>query len=80
MTDQTQYVIFRKIDFLINHWVLHLHVGTIKSYLNKISENDNDDQLLTEYFEYLSAEFRIGKQNTFEKTISVFEIFLRFIR
>ena len=42
------------------------------SYLNEISENDNDDQLLTEYFDYLSDEFRIGKQNTFEKARLVF--------
>ena len=55
-------------------------VGTMKSYSNEISKNDNDDQLLTEYFGYLRAEFRIGKQNTFEKTRAVFEIFLRFIR
>ena len=55
-------------------------VRTMKSYLNEISENDNDDQLLTEYFDYLSAEFRIGKQNIFEKARAVFEIFLRFIR
>ena len=55
-------------------------VGIMKSYLNEISENDNDDQLLTEYFDYLSAEFRIEKQNTFEKARAVFEVFLRFIR
>ena len=55
-------------------------VGTMKSYLNEISENDNDDQLLIEYFDYLSDQFRREKQNTFEKARAVFEIFLRFIR
>ena len=55
-------------------------VGTMKSYLNETSQNDNDDQLLIEYFDYLSDQFRIGKQNTFEKARAVFEIFFRFIR
>ena len=55
-------------------------VGTMKSYLNKISENDNDDQLLIEYVDYLSDQFRREKQNTSEKARAVFEIFLRFIR
>ena len=50
------------------------------SYLDEFSENDHDDQLLTEYSDYLSDEFRIGKQNTFEKARAVFEIFLRFIK
>ena len=27
MADETQYIIFRKMDFLINHWVLHLQIS-----------------------------------------------------
>ena len=60
--------------------VVPADIGTMKSYLNEINENDNDDQLLTEYSDYLSAEFRIGKQNTFEKARAVFEVFLWLMR
>ena len=52
-------------------------VGSMKSYLNEVSEND--DQLLIEYVDYLSSQFGIGNQNTFEKARAVFEIILQFI-
>ena len=55
-------------------------VGTMKSYLNETTENVNDDQLPTEYFDYFSTEFCIGKKNTLKKARAVVEIFLRFIR
>ena len=52
-------------------------VGSMKSYLNEVSEND--DQLLIEYVDYLSSQFGIGNQNTFEKARAVSEIILQFI-
>ena len=52
-------------------------IGSMKSYLNEVSEND--DQLLIEYVDYLSGQFRIGNQKTFEKARAVFKIILQFI-